>query len=98
MCHRGRSTRRARECFVGNEIGLEPIIGAAVALTHPERFFRFEELDMDLPGAEFDDPASVVRFAAAPCLNFHVGRVEFGTKQYDDAYDFYGSASWFLPQ
>lgn len=97
MSHRGCSTRRARERFVGNEYGATSMMGACIALTHPERFVRFEELDMDLPGDEFDDPVSDVRFDHAPFLFFH-GRLRFVAGRVDFAFQLFGSASWFLPQ
>jgi hypothetical protein len=96
MGHRGCSTRRARERFVGNEYGGTSIQGGCIALTHPERFVRWEELDMDLPGDEFDDPGSDVRFAHAPCLRFD-GELRFGARRVGDAAQGFGSASWFLP-
>src|SRR3989344_136619 len=97
MRHRGCSVRRARKRFAGNEFGLTPAQGGAVTLTHPERFVRWEQLHMDLPGGEFDDPDSGVRFGRAPILGFSGGGVEFGTGPVDGAGDQYGSASAFLP-
>ena len=96
--HRGRSTRRARECFVANEYGLGSLSGASIALTHPERFVRSEELDMDLPGDEFDDPGDVARFARAPRLYFSDDRLKFGSRYVGSTLQYFGSASGFVPQ
>jgi hypothetical protein len=96
--HRGRPTRRARECFVANEFGLGWLIGGAIALTHPERFVRFEELDMDLPGDEFDDPVARDRFVHAPYLFFRDGKLGAGAGRCGFAYEYDGSVSGFLPQ
>ncbi len=96
--HRGRSTRRARECFVANEYGLGSLSGASIALTHPERFVRSEELDMDLPGDEFDDPDDGDRFDHAPDLYFFDDRLMFGTRYVGNASQYFGSASGFVPQ
>ena len=98
MRHRGRSTRRAREVFVRNEFGATSVIGGAVTLTHPERFVRWEQLHMDCPGEEFDDPGSAVRFDRAPCFSWYVGKVKFGTRTVAYANGLFGSASGFVPQ
>jgi hypothetical protein len=96
--HRGCSTRRARECFVVNEYGLGSFSGATIALTHPERFVRSEELDMDLPGDEFDDPVFAARFDHAPSLCFRDDELKFDTYYVDYADQDFGSASGFVPQ
>ncbi|MEK7139507.1 MAG: hypothetical protein AAB817_02300, partial [Patescibacteria group bacterium] len=67
--HRGKSVRRAREVFVQNEFGLGSLIVGSIALTHPERFVRSAELDMDCAGDEFD-PAADGSFDHAPCFVF----------------------------
>jgi hypothetical protein len=97
MCHRGRSVRRAREVFVSNEYGLGSLMGCSIALTHPERFVRCEELDMDLSGDEFA-PDGDGQFGKAPFLGFDDGGLEFSTRDCGSRFDFYGSASGFLPQ
>ncbi len=53
MRHRGKSVRRAREVFVANEFGLGSLAVGSIVLTHPERLVRWEELDMDCSGDEF---------------------------------------------
>ncbi|MFA5173503.1 MAG: hypothetical protein WC435_03870 [Candidatus Paceibacterota bacterium] len=96
--HRGRSVRRARERFAGNEYGLNSFVGNVIALTHPERFEKNDELDMDLPGDEFDDPGSGDSFGRAPFLDFDDGRLGFGAGFVSRCFDDYGSGSGFLPQ
>jgi hypothetical protein len=98
LCHRGRSVRRARVCLISGEFGLRALDVGCIALTHPERLVRFEELDMDCSGDEFDDPDSVVRFGRAPYLCFHDDWVKFGTFRVGNARVYFGSASGFLPQ
>lgn len=77
MRHRGRSVRRAREFIVGNQYGFDGIIGGSIALTHPERFVRWEELDMDCPGAEFK-PGGGLEFSRAPIFIFSGDGLGFG--------------------
>jgi hypothetical protein len=96
--HRGRSPRRAVECFGPNEYGLDALIGLAIALTHSERFVRSEELDMDLPGDEFDDPGDGDRFGLAPYLYFHGGGLGFDAYYVGFTHQSFGSASGFVPQ
>ncbi|OHA17076.1 MAG: hypothetical protein A3G52_01560 [Candidatus Taylorbacteria bacterium RIFCSPLOWO2_12_FULL_43_20] len=98
MRHRGRSVRRARECFDSNEFGLGSLAVGSIVLTHPNRLVRWKELDMDCSGDEFDDPDADVRFDHAPFFIFNDGEVGFGTHWYDDAYESYGSVSAFVPQ
>ena len=97
MRHRGCSVRRARERFAGNEFGLTPEQGGAITLTHPERFVCREQLHMDLPGGEFDDRGSGVRFGHASVLDFYGDWVRFGMASVGVVSDQYGSASAFLP-
>lgn len=96
MRHRGKSVRRARETFMVNEFGLDSFLGACIALTHPGRFVRSDELDMDLPGDEFSGGDGV--FDEAPCLLFRDDEVRFGAYEVGIASAHYGSASGFLPQ
>lgn len=98
MLYRGYSTRRAREKMIGTpQFGLEAVAGISVALTHPERFVRWEELDIDLPGNEFD-PDGDGQFVYAPFLDFDGGKLEFDAYRVDYALDYFGSASGVAPQ
>ena len=97
MRHRGKSVRRAREVFVANEFGLGSFAVGSIVLTHPERLVRWEELDMDCPGDEFNSGAGG-DFSSAPSLCFYGGRAGFGARWVVLAIGCYGSASFFLPQ
>jgi len=97
MRHRGKSVRRARETFSGNEFGLGAFAICCMALVHPERYVRSEELDTDCAGDEFAPDADGV-FSRVPYLIFNDGKVKFGTNDVSHANDGYGSASAFLPQ
>ena len=97
MRHRGRSTNRALGCCVSNEYGCGSLMGGSIAVTHPERFVCLEELDMDLPGDEFDVPEPDVRFGHSPDLRFSGDRLKFGMGPRGNANEYYGSASFFLP-
>ncbi len=95
--HRGRSVRRARECFGTNEFGLGAFAVGSMALTHPERYVRWEQLHTDCAGDEFA-PDADGDFSGSPVFLFVVGRLEFLTGVVSHAYVPYGSVSGFLPQ
>jgi hypothetical protein len=99
MRHRGRSVRRAREVFISNEFGLGSLAVGSIILTHPERLVRWEELDMDCAGDEFD-PDADGEFSHAPRFRFGFsdGKVEFVARRVGFACDAFGSVSAFLPQ
>lgn len=95
--HRGRSSRRALECFEPKtECGFGSRDGGCIALTHPKRFVRSEELDIDLPGDKFSPDGDGV-FSEAPCLDFR-DWLGFGAWDVGLANGSYGSASWYSPQ
>lgn len=96
--HRGRSVRRAREVFAGNEFGLGAFAIGIMILTHADRLQNLDDLWIDCAGDEFDDPGADVRFVRAPYFRFHDGRVGFDAFWFDDALAYYGSASAFVPQ
>ncbi|MDP3989235.1 MAG: hypothetical protein Q8P93_03310 [bacterium] len=98
MRHRGRSVRRARECFDGNEFGLGSLAAGSIVLTHPARLVRWEELDMDCSGEEFDDPGADGRFGRAPIFRFRDGGVKFDAYRCGGAGKSFGSVSAFVPQ
>ncbi len=95
--HRGRSVRRAREVFAGNEFGLGSLAVGSIVLTHPKRLVRWEQLHVDCAGDEFSSGADG-QFGYAPCFLFDDGEVKFDTGWIGDALEYYGSASGFLPQ
>lgn len=96
MRHRGRSVRRAREVFTAQEFGEGSLEVGAIALTHPERFVRWEQLHEDCAGDEFS-PEAGGKFDRAPDF-FLDGGVKFDTFWTAHAYGYYGSVSAFLPQ
>jgi hypothetical protein len=77
MRHRGKSVRRARETFASNEFGLGAFAIGCMALVHPERYVRWEELDTDCAGDEFAPDANGV-FSEAPIFYFYDDRLGFG--------------------
>lgn len=97
MRHRGKSVRRARETFASNEFGLGAFAIGCMALVHPERYVRSEELDTDCAGDEFAPDADGV-FSKAPVFSFVGDELGFGTFDVSDANGNYGSVSGFVPQ
>lgn len=95
--HRGRSVRRAREVFAGNESGLGAFAIGVMLLTHPERLQHFDDLWIDCAGDEYA-PDADGDFSSAPFFRFNGGQVKFGGLWVGLAYDDYGSASAFVPQ
>jgi hypothetical protein len=95
--HRGRSVRRAREVFAGNEFGLGAFAIGIMLLTHPERLAHYDDLYIDCAGDEFR-PDDEREFSFAPFFYFSGGGVGFDVNGVVGAYDGYGSASAFLPQ
>jgi hypothetical protein len=96
MRHRGKSVRRARETFASNEFGLGAFAIGCMALVHPERYVRWEELDTSCAGDEFT-PANGV-FSGSPIFRFTGGKLKFDTFNVSNAYDYDGSVSGFVPQ
>lgn len=93
--HAGKSPESARGDFSENEIGLGVYEAAIIALTHPERFQTYSELDMDLVGDEYDYPVGDVRFARCPALFFD-GRLEFVYRWIVKPDERFGAASAFV--
>ena len=96
MRHRGRSVLRARECFIGNEFGAGSLEGLAIALTHPERYVRWEQLHTDFPGDDFSSGADG-QAGKAPYLAFNDGKVWFDAFRTGLPSEYYGSVSCWLP-
>lgn len=96
MRYRGRSVRRARELFVGNEFGLGWFAVGVMALLHPKRYVRADELDTDCAGDEYVPGAGGV-FGRAPVFGFYDG-LESGARDVSDVGGHFGSVSAFLPQ
>lgn len=97
MRHRNKSVRRARETFASNEFGLGAFAIGCMALVHPERYVRWEELDTDCAGDEFASDSDGV-FSKAPVFYFGGGGLKFDTRVVSGAYDGCGSVSGFAPQ
>lgn len=95
--HRGRSVRRAREVFTSKEFGLGAFAVGCMALTHPERFVRWEQLHTDAPGDEFA-PDAVGGFSSAPLFLWYGGKLWFAADWFGAQCALYGSVSAFLPQ
>jgi len=95
--HKGRSVRRAREVFVGNEFGLGAFAIGIMLLTHPEREVQWDQLHVDCAGDEFS-PDADGGFSRAPVFDFGGGEVKFSAGWLNSANGFYGSASGFLPR
>jgi hypothetical protein len=68
-----------------------------MALVHPERYVRWEELDTDCAGDEFAPDADGV-FSGAPVFDFGDDRLGFGARVVALAGDGYGTVSGFVPQ
>ena len=95
--HRGRSVRRAREVMGANEFGLGAFAVGCMALTHPERFVRWEQLHVDCAGDEYA-PDADGKFVFAPVFDVHDGELKFDAGWVSRPYDDYGSVSAFFPQ
>ena len=95
MRHRGKSVRRARETFASNEFGLGAFAIGCMALVHPERYVRWEELDTDCAGDEFAPRADGV-FSGSPIFGF--AELGFSASDVSSAHARYGSVSGFVPQ
>lgn len=95
--HRGRSVRRARVVFVGNEFGFGSFINGCILLTHPEREQTWEQLHIDCAGDEYA-PDGDGKFVGAPIFGWNDGKLHFNTNWTNNANKQYGSASGFLPK
>ena len=93
--HRGKSIRRARETFAGNEFGLTSVIVGCVALTHPERFQKFDELDPDCSGDEYS-PDADGDFSRSLFFYFDGDGLGFDYRRLGNANEYDGTASGFL--
>jgi hypothetical protein len=95
--HRGRSVRRARETFLGNEFGLGAFAIGIMLLTHPERLQDYNDLWIDCAGDEFS-PDADGSFSGCPFFYFLDSRLRFAAGGVSVALGDFGSASAFLPQ
>lgn len=97
--HRGRSVRRAREIIMDNssEFALGAFAVGCVALTHPDRFQRHDELDIDCSGDDYA-PGGGGRFSGSLYFFVYDDGFKFDWGYLGSAYDLFGSASGFFPQ
>lgn len=93
--HRGRSVRRARECFMANEFGLGIFATMAMLLVHPKRLQTWEQLHWDCAGDDYDWDADD-QWTDCPDCRFGDDEVELDADGVDDVYQSFGSASAFL--
>ncbi|OHA08652.1 MAG: hypothetical protein A3A44_02600 [Candidatus Sungbacteria bacterium RIFCSPLOWO2_01_FULL_60_25] len=82
---------------MAQEFGLGGVAEGCRALTHPERYVRWEQLHTDLAGDEYS-PDADGDFSGAPYFDFNGGQLEFDTDWVGSPGESYGSASAFLPQ
>lgn len=94
--HRGKSVRRARRTFTGDEFGLGAFALGCMALVHPERYVRWEELETDCAGDEFADTAGSA-FSEVPVWCVDDGGFRFDSDGASKVDEYYGSASAFVP-
>lgn len=98
LLHRGKSVRRARENFSVNEFGLGAFTLCCMALSHPERYVRWEQLHTDCPGDE-SSPGADGSLSKVPVFgSFRDDVLRFGTGDVSVASYNYGSVSGFVPQ
>lgn len=98
--HRGRSSDKVREITSAHpdqgEYGLNILMGASIALTHPCRFSSPNELTMDLPGDNFFDRRAGSQ-NLVPYLQLQSGGpLKFGTACSDFVLPGSGSATFFV--
>jgi len=95
--HRGRSVRRAREVFVGNEFGLGSFAIGCMLLAHPEREQVWGQLHIDCAGDEFA-PDGDDEFTSTSVFCWYGDRLRFNARRTDDAGGQRGSVSGFVPK
>lgn len=95
--HRGRSVRRTREVFTGNEFGLGAFEIGCMILTHPERLQEVDALWINCAGDEYAAPDGDGDFLQSPCFEFCRG-VKFDSLFVCHVHGGRGSASGFLSQ
>jgi len=94
----GYSVDEVSKSYNEGEFGVGLLAGASGVYTQPNRLFRWEQLHMDLPGDEFDDPVAEGRFDHVPYLRFPGVGVGAGTGSRGDVDAYFGSVSAFVPQ
>lgn len=95
--HKGESVETARSKIQAGEFGLGAYEMLCILLADPDILKSSNDLWIDCPGDEFDASDSDGRFDHAPFLGFSHGELLFDTGRVDDAFDRFGSGSFFLP-
>lgn len=95
ILHRGRSVRRATACLATDEFGLGAFANACMILTHPRRFMRWEQLQLDCLGDEFD-PGVGGGFSHAPFFFWFDGKLTFSARHIGQVNGRYGSSTAFF--
>lgn len=95
--HAGESVENVRKTLQDNELPFGIYEVAIMLLTHPERFQSNDDLWIDCSGDEYSYNGNGV-FSGAPLFDFSDDKLKFSTNDVSSAYDFYGSASGFVPQ
>jgi len=96
MRHRGRSVRRARECFRADEFGLGIFATVCLLLVHPKRLQRWEQLHWDCAGDDYDWHAAG-GWTRCPSLYFYDDEVKLNAYGVGHVLRYFGPASGFLP-
>ncbi len=95
--HRGRSVRRAREVFIGQEFGGTGKNVGTMLLTNPIRLQHLDDLWIDCAGDEFSYDADGV-FGEAPYWGFSDGPLRLGSVDVGFADGSSGTVSGVCPQ
>ena len=90
--HRGKSVRRARETFSINEFGLGIFASCCMLLTHPNRLQKYNELEFDCSGDEYNWVADG-GWSHCPGFYFNDGEVELYVYGVGDVNRYFGFAS-----
>lgn len=93
--YRGKSVYESRENFAKNEFGLGTFAIGCMTLIHPERFFRWKDLNTDCVGDEFA-PNADGNFWKSPFFRLAYEGLEFGTSDTLSSDQGYGSVTCFL--
>lgn len=94
--HVGTSIDMTRTILRPHEFGLTSFAVECIAITHPERLVRWEELGMQCVGDELrlDDKDP---WSQTPVIYFHDEKVNFNTVPNSTPYTCYGAVTGFLP-
>lgn len=97
MRWKGKSVDTARASLAPGEFLLGAFEVACMLLTHPERLQSYSDLWIGCGGDDYSYSADG-SFPDAPIFFWDDGKVKFGSKNRDNADEYYGSASGLVPQ